>query len=179
MTGWDTRWDMGHWDGTGATGTCHWDVICGVGHEDLGEGQETPGWDRRQGSRLGHGTPGLDRSHWEGTHEGTGATEPALSPSYSLFPSGKPSPSHPLQGHTQAHAVPSWKTGIFPGRRVLIHNSPGLPSFREELLPSCGSGTFPGKTTAFPRKNPSGWSWGVLEPPRYGGFSPTQKVLGE
>lgn len=50
-----------------------------------------------QGSRLGHGTPELDRSHWEGTHEGTGATEPPPSLLYSLFPPGKLSPSHPLR----------------------------------------------------------------------------------
>lgn len=70
------------------------------------------GW----GSRLGHGTPELDRSHLEGTYGGPGATP---SPLYSLFPLEKLSPSHPLQGHTQAHAVTllenwaiSWKVAL-------------------------------------------------------------------
>lgn len=62
-----------------------------MGYEEL----DMRTWDRDRrhqvgwGSRLGHVTPGLDRSHWEGTHEGTGATEPSPSPLYSLGPPGK------------------------------------------------------------------------------------------
>lgn len=69
----DTKWDMGHWDGTG--------------YEEL----DMRTWDR-------------DKSHWEGTREGTGATESSPSPLYLLFPPGKLSPSHPC-GDTPRHVL--------------------------------------------------------------------------
>lgn len=95
-------------------------------------GLQTGTWD----TRIGQEPLGGARSH-------------RASPQPPLFPLEKLSPSHPLQRHTQAHAVTllqnqaiSWKVG-------LDHSSPALPSLREELLPSCGSaagsGTFPGK----------------------------------
>lgn len=67
VTGWDTRWDMGHWDGMG-----------GAGME-----QEPLGKDMRQDRRSqegtgGHGAPGRDRRPWDGAQSDTGMGQEPL-----------------------------------------------------------------------------------------------------
>lgn len=51
VAGWDTRWDMGLWDGTGASGM----------------GQEPPGKDMRQDRRSQEETVQEDMEHQDGT----------------------------------------------------------------------------------------------------------------
>lgn len=176
--GWDRRQHRRSQEGTGSDRIEH-KMGHGMGYEELD--MRTQDRDRRQrgrwGSRLGQGTPELDRSHWEGTYQGPGATP---QPPLFVIPTGNIVPIPPPVGtHPGTSCDPPGKPGYF------LEGGFGftIPSLWEELLPSCGSvaesGTFPGKNCCICQEKSLWVEPGGLEPQRNGGVTSfPHQILG-